>query len=149
MVLNQCSLGPQKAGIWPQAPHPSSFSWELYCPLEHNPTPSVYLNHLLQLSINKQHPSSRQLCKGFEAPLFPLPHHPPLKSSIMDSCAFCIPGPSLISFLPQPSPPPCLALAFLVFMGPPQLPCSPLPVQPLLNTLSSSPLCPQDGAQAY
>lgn len=98
MVLNQYSLntgGRHLARHLLLPPFPGSST--VY--LERNPTPSVYLNHLLQLSINEQHRHLGSCVQGIRGPLFPSHHHPPLKSSIMDSCAFYIPGPSLIAFL--------------------------------------------------
>lgn len=112
-----------------QAPLASSLSWELYCPPGMQPLPpSVYLNHILRFSINEQHRHLGSCVQGIQGPPFAFTPHPPLKSSIMDSCAFYIPGPSLTTFLLHPSPPimpgpglPCVHGATTC------LPCSPLP----------------------
>lgn len=128
MVLNQYSLntgGRHLARHLLLPPFPGSST--VY--LERNPTPSVYLNHLLQLSINEQHRHLGSCVQGFEAPFSPptttlLSSHPswipahstsqvPLLSPFFSTTPspLIMPGPGL----------PCVHGATT------WLPCSPLP----------------------
>ena len=123
-----------------QAPLASSLSWELYCtpgmqpyPLSLPKPPSPTFHKWTALS-------SRQLCARDLRP----PFSPPT-TTLLSSHPSWIPVhstsqvPLLPPFFSTPQPPECLALAFLVFMGPPHgSPAPRSPVQPLLNTLSSS-----------
>ena len=114
-VLNQCSLntwGRHLARHLLLSPFPGSSTVHL----ERNPTPSVYLNHLLQLSINEQHCHLGSCVQGIWGPLFRLP--PPPSSQVIHHGFLCILHLRSLSYrLSSPPTPPA------PIMPGPGLPC--------------------------